>query len=96
MDFSQDGRLLITSSDDDSIKIYDAVEAGEPRTLFSKKYGASLIRFTHAGTTVLHGSTKVGFLFYFLPSSCFAAGDVLLELVATNDSATNLTSHSLL
>ena len=60
IDFSQDGRLLITSSDDDSIKIYDAVEAGEPRTLFSKKYGASLIRFTHAGTTVLHGSTKVG------------------------------------
>ena len=29
------------------------------RTLLSKKYGVSLIRYTHAQNTVLHASTKV-------------------------------------
>ena len=74
LDFSANGETLITSSDDDSIVIYDC-QAGSyvysstlpnmsllPRakkTLNSKKYGVDLIRFTHATNTVIHSSTKI-------------------------------------
>ena len=75
MNFSLDGETLISSSDDDSIVIYDCKE-GEyvliyfinlkyiifvrtKRTLFSKKYGVDLIHFIHGTEQVLHGSTKV-------------------------------------
>ena len=72
MDFSMAGNQLITSSDDDSIHIYDPLEGrfcmqnavdhaeggSAVRTLYSKKYGVSNIKFTHSGSTVLHASTK--------------------------------------
>lgn len=58
IDFSLSGELLITSSDDDSIQLYNPVDGTHQRTLYSKKYGVSQIRFTHGGTTVVHASTK--------------------------------------
>jgi COMPASS component SWD2 len=75
LDFSSNGETLITSSDDDSIVIYDC-QAGSyvfiflqklkilfsfraKKTLNSKKYGVDLIRFTHATNTVIHSSTKI-------------------------------------
>ncbi|KAH3816121.1 WD repeat-containing protein 82-like [Dreissena polymorpha] len=59
IDFSSNGETLISSSDDDSIVIYDC-QAGTPkRTLNSKKYGVDLIRYTHAVNTALHSSTKI-------------------------------------
>jgi len=75
LDFSANGETLITSSDDDSIVIYDC-QAGSyvfidftknsfflflraKKTLNSKKYGVDLIRFTHATNTVIHSSTKI-------------------------------------
>ncbi|XP_063680940.1 WD repeat-containing protein 82-like [Bolinopsis microptera] len=59
LDYSSSGELLITSSDDDSIVIYDCEEGKSTRTLLSRKYGVSLIRYTHAQNTVLHASTKI-------------------------------------
>lgn len=59
LDYSASGELMISSSDDDSIVIYDCEEGKSKRTLLSKKYGVSLIRYTHAQNTVLHASTKV-------------------------------------
>ncbi|KAK3579396.1 hypothetical protein CHS0354_029703 [Potamilus streckersoni] len=59
VDYSANGETLISSSDDDSIVIYDCVNGVPKRTLNSKKYGVDLIRYTHAANTALHSSTKV-------------------------------------
>lgn len=58
MHFSQDGQLLISSSDDDQIVIYDCERGTHQRTLNSKKYGVDLIHFTQNKTNVVHASTK--------------------------------------
>ncbi|XP_052781906.1 WD repeat-containing protein 82-like [Mya arenaria] len=59
IDFSSNGETLISSSDDDSIVIYDCQGGTPKRTLNSKKYGVDLIRYTHAVNTALHSSTKI-------------------------------------
>lgn len=59
IDFSQDGSNLISSSEDDSIVIYDCEKGTTKRTLQSKKYGVDLIHHTHASNTAIHTSNKV-------------------------------------
>ncbi|XP_035209029.1 WD repeat-containing protein 82-like isoform X2 [Stegodyphus dumicola] len=59
VDFSSDGNTLISSSDDDSIVIYDCEKGTHKRTLHSKKYGADLVRFTHTENSAVHSSTKI-------------------------------------
>ncbi|CAH1265891.1 WD repeat-containing protein 82-like isoform X1 [Branchiostoma lanceolatum] len=59
LDFAPSGETLISSSDDDSIVIYDCQEGKPKRTLYSKKYGVDLIRFTHAANTVIYSSNKI-------------------------------------
>ncbi|XP_042895063.1 WD repeat-containing protein 82 [Parasteatoda tepidariorum] len=59
IDFSLDGKTLISSSDDDSIVIYDCEKGVPKRTLHSKKYGADLIRFAHNEDSAVHSSTKI-------------------------------------
>lgn len=59
IDYSSDGLLLITCSEDDQIVIYDCELGASKRTVYSKKYGVDLIRFTHAKHTAIHASTKI-------------------------------------
>ncbi|XP_064632433.1 WD repeat-containing protein 82-like isoform X2 [Lineus longissimus] len=59
MNFNPNGETLISSSDDDSIVIYDCQNGTPKRTLNSKKYGVDLIQFTHAPNAAIHSSTKV-------------------------------------
>ena len=59
MSFSPSGDTLISSSDDDSMVVYDCQEGVAKRTLNSKKYGCDLIQFTHAANAVIHSSNKV-------------------------------------
>lgn len=59
IDFSPTGDTLITSSDDDSIVIYDCEKGTMRRSLNSKKYGVDLIHYTHAANTAVHSSNKV-------------------------------------
>ncbi|XP_070558836.1 WD repeat-containing protein 82-like [Ptychodera flava] len=59
VDFASNGDTLVSSSDDDSIVIYDCQEGKPKRTLFSKKYGVDLIRYTHAANTVVYSSNKI-------------------------------------
>jgi len=59
LDFSANGEMLIASSDDDSIVLYDCLDGRQTKTSNSKKYGAAFIQFTHATNAVLHSSTKV-------------------------------------
>ncbi|KAH0630035.1 hypothetical protein JD844_012604 [Phrynosoma platyrhinos] len=58
-DFSPNGETVISSSDDDSIVLYDCHEGRPKRTLYSKKYGVDLIRYTHAANTVVYSSNKI-------------------------------------
>ena len=52
--FSDDGRILLTASDDEFVRIYSAetgAAVGAP--LPSRKYGVSLLRASHHGKAVL-------------------------------------------
>lgn len=59
IDFSTNGETLITSSDDDSIVIYDCEKGSTKKTLNSKKYGVDLVHYTHAANTAIHSSNKI-------------------------------------
>jgi len=59
LDYSRDGRLLITSSDDDSMTVYDCDKATKLQTVNSKKYGVCLIHFADNNKSVIHASSKV-------------------------------------
>uniref|UniRef100_A0A4X2L7G6 WD repeat-containing protein 82 n=1 Tax=Vombatus ursinus TaxID=29139 RepID=A0A4X2L7G6_VOMUR len=58
-DFSPDGQAIVSSSDDDSIVLYDCGEGLPKRTLYSKKYGVDLVRYTHAMDTAVCSSNKI-------------------------------------
>lgn len=59
IDFSHDGKNLISSSDDDNIILYDCEKGTKKRDIMSHKYGADLIRYTHASNTAIHTSNKL-------------------------------------
>ncbi|CAI4224519.1 unnamed protein product [Auanema sp. JU1783] len=61
IDFSPDGTSMITSSDDDSIVVYNLTAGVRDKGIQvnSKKYGVGLIRYAHNPTTAIHSSTKV-------------------------------------
>ncbi|KRY79292.1 WD repeat-containing protein 82, partial [Trichinella pseudospiralis] len=59
LDFSPDGLVLATASDEDSINIYSINNASLKLQVNSKKYGCELIRFLRSSDYVLHGSTKI-------------------------------------
>ncbi|KAI1715386.1 WD domain, g-beta repeat domain-containing protein [Ditylenchus destructor] len=59
MDYTSDGQTLITSSNDDSITVYDCNTGTKSRSVNSKKYGVDLIHFAHTGKDAIHSSTKV-------------------------------------
>ncbi|XP_068599103.1 twinfilin-2-like [Brachionichthys hirsutus] len=59
VDFSSNGENAISSSDDDCIVLYDIRDGKPKRTLYSKKYGADLIRYTHGDAqNVVYTSNK--------------------------------------
>uniref|UniRef100_A0A8C7D3Z6 WD repeat domain 82 n=1 Tax=Oncorhynchus kisutch TaxID=8019 RepID=A0A8C7D3Z6_ONCKI len=53
-------------SDDDSLVLYDCQEGKPKRTLYSKKYGVDLIRYTHAANTVVYSSNKIDDTIWYL------------------------------
>lgn len=52
MDFSEDGTLL-ACADDNTLVIYDALNAKKMKTLFNKVNGISNVRFTHSNDAVI-------------------------------------------
>eukprot|EP01102_Stenamoeba_stenopodia_P019490 TRINITY_DN7377_c0_g1_i1.p1 TRINITY_DN7377_c0_g1~~TRINITY_DN7377_c0_g1_i1.p1 ORF type:complete len:325 (+),score=43.44 TRINITY_DN7377_c0_g1_i1:275-1249(+) len=56
LDFHQDGELLVTASDDESVHLYSANDGLLQKTVYSKKYGVDLIRFTHTPSAVICAS----------------------------------------
>jgi len=58
LDFHQDGELLVTAADDESVHLYDTNTGVLKKTLYSKKYGVNLIRFTHNQAEVICASNN--------------------------------------
>lgn len=56
VDFSDDGTLLISASNDESIHVYDVNKGGQEKTLYSKKYGCANIAFTHSNSACIYAS----------------------------------------
>lgn len=56
LDFYRTGEFLVTSSDDESVNLYDTTTGKRQKILFSKKYGVDLIRFTHHKNAVICAS----------------------------------------
>ncbi|KAK9488674.1 WD40-repeat-containing domain protein [Lipomyces starkeyi] len=57
-DFDDAGALLLTCGEDESLQLYDVKSGKHSKTLYSKKYGAHLARFTHNSTDCVYASTK--------------------------------------
>ncbi|KAI0050457.1 WD40 repeat-like protein [Auriscalpium vulgare] len=58
MSFDDRGDHLVTASEDETFRLYSCKSGKFIKTLYSKKYGVDLPRFTHKNTTILHASTK--------------------------------------
>jgi COMPASS component SWD2 len=56
IDYSRDGEFLISSSDDESIILYNTLSGQLLTKLYSKKYGVDLIRFTKSKENVIYAS----------------------------------------
>ncbi|KAF9928067.1 member of Set1p complex, histone methyl transferase [Linnemannia zychae] len=56
--FDDTGSKCVTSAQDESLHVYDCFTGKLEKTLFSKKYGVNLARFTHRSTSVVYASTK--------------------------------------
>ncbi|KAI4121142.1 MAG: hypothetical protein LQ347_006940 [Umbilicaria vellea] len=58
LDFDDSGEFLLAACDDESLQLYNAKEGKLIKSLFSKKYGAHLARFTHHSQSIIYASTK--------------------------------------
>lgn len=47
LDYHREGEYLVATSDDDSVRLINALEGKERKKVFCKKYGVELARFTH-------------------------------------------------
>ncbi|KZT07698.1 WD40 repeat-like protein [Laetiporus sulphureus 93-53] len=56
--FDDRGDQIVTAAEDETFRLYSC-KSGKPlKTLYSKKYGVDLPRFTHKNTAIIHASTK--------------------------------------
>ncbi|KAG2485007.1 hypothetical protein HYH03_016210 [Edaphochlamys debaryana] len=58
MDFCRTEDLLVTGSDDDSIRVYDVARGLATETLHSRKYGVQNVCFTHSPACIVYASRK--------------------------------------
>lgn len=58
IDFSADGKHLVSCENDDKIAVYDCDEGSSKFSINTKKYGGGLIIFNPKQNCVIHSSTK--------------------------------------
>lgn len=58
IDFDDTGAYCISSAEDETMQLYDCHSGKHNKSILSKKYGASLVRFTHLATNCIYASTK--------------------------------------
>ncbi|KAF9048585.1 WD40-repeat-containing domain protein [Panaeolus papilionaceus] len=56
--FDDRGDTLVTAGEDETFRLYNCKTGKLLKTLYSKKYGIDLPRFTHKSTAILYASTK--------------------------------------
>ncbi|PWN53906.1 WD40 repeat-like protein [Violaceomyces palustris] len=56
--FDDRGEHCVTSSDDETLQLYNCRTGKHVKSINSKKYGVHLARFTHRSSTVIYASTK--------------------------------------
>ncbi|KAI0951071.1 hypothetical protein AcW1_008211 [Taiwanofungus camphoratus] len=56
--FDDRGDQLVTAAEDETFRLYSCKSGKQLKTLYSKKYGVDLPRFTHKNTAIVHASTK--------------------------------------
>jgi len=59
LDFFHDGSMLVTSSDDESIRLYNCMEGKLQKLVYSRKYGACHVRFTHHQLSIICASRNL-------------------------------------
>ena len=59
LDFHLGQDLLVTAGDDDAIRVYNVSTGQIERTVYSRKYGAAHVNFTHHPSAVIYASNKV-------------------------------------
>lgn len=60
LDFSRTDDLLVTASDDDSIRMYNIASGTSLYVQHSRKYGVQNVNFTHSNEAVIYASKRVG------------------------------------
>lgn len=58
--------MLVTSADDQFIRVYNTATGQLEKSIASHKYGASCVRWTHSEYAVVHASTKVRHLTWIM------------------------------
>ncbi|KAI8896229.1 WD repeat-containing protein 82-like protein, partial [Globomyces pollinis-pini] len=58
IDYDDNSSFLLTSSNDESINIYSLNSGKLHNTIYSKKYGCTLAKFTHRSNNIVYASTK--------------------------------------
>ncbi|KAI8097277.1 WD40-repeat-containing domain protein [Halteromyces radiatus] len=58
LSYDDTGEFCITAAEDESLKLYNCRDGTLKTTLYSRKYGVGLARFTHQASNVIYGSTK--------------------------------------
>ncbi|KAI0316726.1 WD40 repeat-like protein [Amylostereum chailletii] len=58
LSFDDRGDQVVTAGEDETFRLYSCKSGKHLKTLYSKKYGVDLPRFTHKNTAVIHASTK--------------------------------------
>lgn len=70
IDFHRRTDLMVTSADDDAIRTYNMHTGVLEHTLFSRKYGAAHVCFTHHEGAVIYASSKVQARLLWFACSC--------------------------
>lgn len=74
MDFDDTGEFCIATGDDETLQLYDCKLGKHSKTLYSKKYGCHLARFTHLQSNVIYASTKENGTEYFAVTAHHSQG----------------------
>ncbi|OCB84770.1 WD40 repeat-like protein [Sanghuangporus baumii] len=56
--FDDRGDVLVTAAEDETFRLYNCKSGKHVKTLYSKKYGVDLPRFTHKNSSIIYASTK--------------------------------------
>lgn len=100
IDFDDQGDLLMTSHDDETIQIYSVKNGTYIKKVPSKKYGVKLAKFAHTQSCILYASTKADHAIRYLTTHdnsfvrYFKGHEATVTCLAVHPGADNFVSCS--